>query len=76
MALPADVTTLPAACGFSTSDENLNAWSSSTDAQQRQQARRRRHSSFIPRRKKSLVSHIMDGEDGLLLKVRMPHALC
>lgn len=31
-------------------------------------ARRRRHSFFIPRRK-SIVSHIMDGEEHLLLKV-------
>lgn len=29
---------------------------------------RRRHSFFIPRRK-SIVNHIMDGEEGLLLKV-------
>lgn len=31
-------------------------------------ARRRRHSFFIPRRK-SIVNHIMDGEEHLLLKV-------
>ncbi|KAL1884302.1 hypothetical protein VTK73DRAFT_3286 [Phialemonium thermophilum] len=30
--------------------------------------RKRRHSHFIPRRK-SIVNHIMDGEDGILLKV-------
>ncbi|KAJ8121077.1 hypothetical protein ONZ43_g2382 [Nemania bipapillata] len=29
----------------------------------------RRHSSFVPRRRKSLVNQIMDGEEALLLKV-------
>ncbi|KAI5861832.1 HlyIII-domain-containing protein [Durotheca rogersii] len=31
--------------------------------------RRRRHSSFMPQRRHSLVQQIMDGEEGLLLKV-------
>jgi hypothetical protein len=39
---------------------------STHDAQPRQ---RRRHSFFIPRRK-SISQHLMDGEEGLLLKVR------
>ncbi|KAI0512456.1 HlyIII-domain-containing protein [Xylaria bambusicola] len=30
---------------------------------------RRRHSSFVPYRRKSIVNHIMDGEEALLLKV-------
>ena len=37
--------------------------------QHRQPTRRRRHSHFIPRRK-SIVNHIMDSEEGILLKVR------
>ncbi|TLS26776.1 hypothetical protein PpBr36_05419 [Pyricularia pennisetigena] len=31
--------------------------------------RRRRHSSYFPQRRKSIVNHIMDGEEHILLKV-------
>ncbi|KAI0136589.1 hemolysin-III related-domain-containing protein [Xylariales sp. AK1849] len=51
------------------SHEDLSeAMSSGKHTQEVQPRQRRRHSSFIPRRK-SIVNHIMDGEEGLLLKV-------
>ncbi|KAH6660039.1 hemolysin-III family protein [Truncatella angustata] len=51
------------------SHEDLaEATSSGTQPQEVRPRQRRRHSSFMPRRK-SIVNHIMDGEEGLLLKV-------
>jgi adiponectin receptor len=56
---------------FATLDETIEAQTSGTDAQDQAIPRKRRHSHFIPRRK-SLVHSIMDGEEGLLLKVGCP----
>lgn len=42
----------------------------STGADTRPDIRRRRHSHFIPRRRKSIVSSIMEGEEAVILKVR------
>lgn len=42
----------------------------STGADIRPDIRRRRHSHFIPRRRKSIVSSIMEGEEAVILKVR------
>lgn len=44
----------------------------STGADTRPEVRRRRHSHFIPRRRKSIVSSIMEGEEAVILKVRCP----
>lgn len=67
-----DVTTaLTSTCaaGASVKDDDLVASSSGSDLRPgAEPVRKRRHSFFIPRRK-SIVSHIMDTEDGLLLKV-------
>ncbi|KAK7741095.1 inc metabolism membrane protein [Diaporthe eres] len=41
----------------------------STGADTRPEIRRRRHSHFIPRRRKSIVSSIMEGEEAVILKV-------
>lgn len=35
----------------------------------RSELRQRRHSHFIPRRRKSIVTSIMEGEEAVLLKV-------
>lgn len=37
----------------------------------RPELRRRRHSHFIPRRRKSIVSSIMEGEEAVMLKVSL-----
>ncbi|ORY65867.1 hemolysin-III related-domain-containing protein [Pseudomassariella vexata] len=51
------------------SHEDLHdATSSGADARDGQPVQRRRHSFFIPRRK-SIVNHLVEGEEGLLLKV-------
>lgn len=65
-----DVTTaLTSACGYRTRDDDTITTTSGTDLQHRPDAaRRRRHSNFIPRRK-SIVGHLMDTEEGILLKV-------
>ncbi|KAI1142711.1 HlyIII-domain-containing protein [Hypoxylon sp. FL0543] len=54
---------------FGSHQDQSGAQSSSTANQENQTRRRRRHSSFIPRRRQSFVQQIMDGEEGLLLKV-------
>ncbi|KZZ91831.1 hemolysin-III family protein [Moelleriella libera RCEF 2490] len=72
-----DVTTaLTSTCSFKQSHDHESsedtAASSGIDSSQRPQLQlphnRRRHSFFLPRRK-SIVETIMDGEEGLLLKV-------
>ncbi|KAH8675705.1 hemolysin-III family protein [Xylariales sp. PMI_506] len=49
-------------------EDPTGASSSGVQAQEGQPTQRRRHSFFIPRRK-SIVNQIVDGEEGLLLKV-------
>lgn len=64
-----DVTTaLTSTCAYSVQDDDAIACSSGSDLRPAEPARRRRHSFFIPRRK-SIIGHIMEGEEGLLLKV-------
>lgn len=41
----------------------------SSGIEQRPDIRRRRHSHFIPRRRKSIVSSIMEGEEAVIMKV-------
>src|SRR5689334_21937406 len=53
---------------FGTCDDGSRGVSSGAQAQGRPTARRRRHSHFVQRRK-SIVNHIVDGEEGLLLKL-------
>lgn len=58
---------------YSTLDGAAEAMATATGAQapsDQDPVRRRRHSSFARPRRKSLVNHIMDSEEGLLLKVR------
>ncbi|KAH8890813.1 izh family channel protein [Thozetella sp. PMI_491] len=50
-------------------DDCQQTQTSGTQAQDRPGLRRRRHSHFIPTRRKSIVNHIMESEEGLLLKV-------
>jgi adiponectin receptor len=47
--------------------EEINTFASVTGREEKKPIYRRRHSSFHPRRKSS--ESIMDGEEGLLLKV-------
>ncbi|OTB02128.1 hypothetical protein M426DRAFT_62888 [Hypoxylon sp. CI-4A] len=54
---------------FRAHQDQTGVASSTTALQEDRPARRRRHSSFIPRRRHSIVQQIMDGEEGLLLKV-------
>ncbi|KAI9903034.1 hypothetical protein N3K66_002386 [Trichothecium roseum] len=62
-------TALTTACTGRSYDDDTLAASSGSDLQpDAMLMRRRRHSFFIPRRR-SIVGHIMDGEEGLLLKV-------
>ncbi|PNP37359.1 hypothetical protein TGAM01_v210362 [Trichoderma gamsii] len=67
-------TALTSACGFNHDGDDKDstgvAATSGSDLRReaQQQAKRRRHSFFIPRRK-SIVGHIMEGEENLLLKV-------
>ncbi|KAK5663670.1 hypothetical protein OQA88_4101 [Cercophora sp. LCS_1] len=49
-------------------DESPEAVASGAQTQERPATRKRRHSHFIPRRK-SIVNHILEGEEGLLLKM-------
>lgn len=65
-----DVTTaLTSACGCKARDDDSVAAASGSDLQRGPEPTpRRRHSFFLPRRK-SIVETIMDGEEGLLLKV-------
>ncbi|KAG6001676.1 hypothetical protein E4U54_001018 [Claviceps lovelessii] len=69
-----DVTTaLTSACGYKLRDDDgladiATASGSDIQHSERPDNRRRRHSSFLPRRK-SIVETIMEGEEGLLLKV-------
>ncbi|KAI5466445.1 hemolysin-III related-domain-containing protein [Mariannaea sp. PMI_226] len=65
-----DVTTaLTSTCSGRTQAGKAAATASGSDARAGpDQARKRRHSFFIPRRR-SIVGSIMDGEEGLLLKV-------
>lgn len=59
----------PAPFTFSSCDDAPEALASGARVQGRPAAaRRRRHSHFVQRRK-SIVNHIMDGEEGLLLKL-------
>ncbi|KFA66314.1 hypothetical protein S40285_01897 [Stachybotrys chlorohalonatus IBT 40285] len=53
--------------GHDDHDEPIGT-TSGADSSRAELTRRRRHSSFIPRRK-SIIGHIMDGEEGILLKV-------
>ncbi|TEA12526.1 Uncharacterized protein C8034_v005973 [Colletotrichum sidae] len=66
------MTSLATPCsGAAVHDDNDDfavATTSGAQPENHEVARRRRHSSFIPRRK-SIVNHIMDGEEHLLLKV-------
>ncbi|KFH42316.1 hypothetical protein ACRE_069790 [Hapsidospora chrysogenum ATCC 11550] len=66
-----DVTTaFTSTCAGGVQDDNAVASSSGSNPRcgAAPPTRRRRHSFFLPRRK-SIVGHIMDGEEGLLLKV-------
>ncbi|KAI1779509.1 HlyIII-domain-containing protein [Hypoxylon cercidicola] len=54
---------------FGSHQDQLDASSSSTAPPENKPRQRRRHSSFMPRRRHSIVQQIMDGEEGLLLKV-------
>ncbi|KAF5659651.1 IZH3 [Fusarium circinatum] len=64
-----DVTTaITTACAYKARDGDNIASTSGSDIRPDVEPRRRRHSFFIPRRR-SIVGHIMDGEEGLLLKV-------
>ncbi|KAL2144392.1 hypothetical protein VTI28DRAFT_9129 [Corynascus sepedonium] len=58
----------PAPFTFGTCDDAPRGSASGAQAQDRPAARRRRHSHFMQRRK-SIVNQIMDGEEGLLLKL-------
>ena len=66
----ANVTTaFTSACGYKVRDDETVAASSGSDLRGgTEPVQRRRHSFFIPRRG-SLVGQLMDGEDGLLLRV-------
>ncbi|EKJ69111.1 hypothetical protein NXS19_001312 [Fusarium pseudograminearum] len=64
-----DVTTaITTACTYKARDSDNIATTSGSDIRPDAGPRKRRHSFFIPRRR-SIVGHIMDGEEGLLLKV-------
>ncbi|KAJ3502952.1 hypothetical protein NM208_g16613 [Fusarium decemcellulare] len=64
-----DVTTaITTACAYQVRDDHKLATTSGSDIRPGIEPRKRRHSFFIPRRR-SIVGHIMDGEEGLLLKV-------
>ncbi|KAL2270883.1 hypothetical protein VTJ83DRAFT_254 [Remersonia thermophila] len=54
---------------FSACDSSNSALSSGHEPSNRPAVRRRRHSHFIQQRRKSIVNQIMDGEEGLLLKL-------
>ncbi|KAI0175661.1 HlyIII-domain-containing protein [Hypoxylon sp. FL1284] len=54
---------------FRSHQDPADARSSGTAQSENQPRQRRRHSSFMPRRRHSIVQQIMDGEEGLLLKV-------
>ncbi|KAI2619411.1 HlyIII-domain-containing protein [Hypomontagnella submonticulosa] len=54
---------------FGSHQDQPDAKTSGTADHQNLPRQRRRHSSFMPRRRQSLVQQIMDGEEGLLLKV-------
>ncbi|KAI1101109.1 HlyIII-domain-containing protein [Jackrogersella minutella] len=54
---------------FGSHQDLSGATTSGTADQENIPRRRRRHSSFMPRRRHSIVQQIMDGEEGLLLKV-------
>ncbi|KAK4153388.1 hemolysin-III related-domain-containing protein [Chaetomidium leptoderma] len=58
----------PAPFTFGSCDDAPGGLSSGAQVQGRPAARRRRHSYFMQRRK-SIVNHLMDGEEGLLLKL-------
>jgi hypothetical protein len=68
-------TSLSTACAHS--EESLVSTANATGSQsrgevQRQQLKKRRHSFFVPRqRSRSIVSQIIEGEEGLMLKVRL-----
>ncbi|KAF7561136.1 hypothetical protein G7046_g3017 [Stylonectria norvegica] len=64
-----DVTTaVTTACAYKVQDDDNIATTSGSDLRPAADTRRRRHSFFLPRRS-SLVGHLMDGDEGLLLKV-------
>lgn len=65
-----DVTTITSACACQVpaDDKTDVATVSGSDLRPGVELRRRRHSFFIPRRK-SIIGHIMEGEERLLLKV-------
>ena len=58
----------PAPFTFSACDDGPDGLASGAQVQGRPAVRRRRHSHFMQRRK-SIVNHIMDGEEALLLKL-------
>ncbi|KAL2264390.1 hypothetical protein VTK26DRAFT_4858 [Humicola hyalothermophila] len=58
----------PAPFTFSSCDDASESRASGAQVQGRPPVRRRRHSHFMQRRK-SIVNHIMEGEEGLLLKL-------
>jgi hypothetical protein len=70
MGLPSDISTLTSGCSSAVVEDAQHASATGTESNTVVVAprRRRRHSFFIPRRK-SIVSHIMDTEEGLVLKV-------
>jgi adiponectin receptor len=72
MELASNMTAITSGCtGEPHQDEGDLAQASGADVRHIDQARKRRHSFFLPRRK-SIVGHIMDTEEGLLLKVCGP----
>lgn len=56
-------------CACTVQDDETVGISSGSQLDGGDVKRRRRHSFFLPRRK-SIVGHIMDTEEGLLLRVR------
>ena len=70
MDLPSDISTMPSGCSSSPTEDVTLATSTGAETSTAVAGprRRRRHSFFIPRRK-SIINHIVDTEEGLLLKV-------
>lgn len=62
-------TTLTTACTRRAQDDDSAPIASGSELRPSLEPRRRRHSFFIPRRKRSFIGNMMDGDEGLLLKV-------